>query len=71
MSGTRIEAYEPVTIQQLVDSSEREGLAELAIENSLDLPSTERSDAVSWCGASLYSLDEASLLLGRQLSGAA
>jgi hypothetical protein len=59
-----------VTLQQLIDPSEREGLAELAIENPLDLPSTKRSDAVSWCGASLHSLDEASLLLGRQPSDA-
>jgi hypothetical protein len=71
MPGPRIEAYEPVALQQPVDPREREGLAELAIQNPLELPSTKRSDAVSWCGASLYSLDEASLLLGRQPSRAA
>jgi hypothetical protein len=60
-----------MTIQQLVDPSEREGLAELAIQDSLTLRSPKRRDVVSWRGASLHSLDESSLLLRRQSSLAA
>ena len=56
MSGPRFEAYEPMTLQQFVDSGERKGLAELAVQDPLDLPSTKRRDAVSWRCASLHSL---------------
>jgi hypothetical protein len=63
MPGPGLEADEAMTIQQLVDPVEREGLAELAIQNPLNLRPSERRDAVSWRDASLHSLNETSLLL--------
>ena len=66
--GAGLEADEPLTIQQFVDPSEREGLAELAIQDSLKLRPPKRRDVVSWGGASLHSLNEAALLLRRQSS---
>lgn len=53
MPVQRIEAYEPVTLQEPVDPSKRESLAELAIENLLDLPSTKRRRLVVWRRPSL------------------
>jgi len=68
MSGPGLETDEAMTIQQLVDPVERKGLAELTIQDSLNLRPPERRDAVSWRSAGLHSLHEASLLLGGQSS---
>jgi len=53
-----------MTIQQLVDPVEGERLAELTIQNPLNLWPSERRHAISWRCTSLYSLNEPSLLLG-------
>jgi len=64
MSEPGLEADEAMKIQQLVDPVEREGLAELTIQNPPNLRPSERCHAISRRGTSLYSLNETSLLLG-------
>lgn len=64
MSGPGLEADKAMTIQQLVDPVEREGLAELTIQNPPNLRPSERCHAISRRGTSLHSLNETSLLLG-------
>ena len=68
MPGSGFEADEAMTIQQLVDPVEREALAKIAGQDSLNLRPAERRDAVSWRGAGHHSLHETCLLLGRQSS---
>jgi hypothetical protein len=59
-----LEAHESVPLEQLVDPIEGERLAELTIQNALNLWSPERRDAVSGRRSGLHSLHEASLLIG-------
>lgn len=40
-SGSRLEAHEPMALQQFVNTAERDGLAELTIQDPLDLRSTK------------------------------
>ena len=61
-----LEANESMPLEQLVDPIEGKRLAELAIQNALNLPPSQRCDTVSRCRAGLDPLHEASLLLGRQ-----
>ena len=66
MSGPRLEADEAMTVQQLGDPVKRAGLAELAIQDPLDLRPSERCHAMSWHQPSLVQRN--GLLLGRQSS---
>ena len=61
-----LEAHESVPLERLVDPIEGERLAELTVQNALNLRSSERRDAVSWRGAGLHPLHKASLLVRRQ-----
>ncbi len=53
MPGPGLEADEAMTIQQRVDPVERESLAELTVQDSLNLRPSERRDAALWRGAGL------------------